>query len=61
MGFKTLDKKIRQVLDQGLDQGLISREDLLVICLELGNATNEEELREKLTKLANRYPVFKEI
>ena len=59
--FKELDHKIRKLLDQRLGQGVLSSDDLLVICLKLGEAKTEKELRKGLAGLSKRYDVLKDI
>jgi len=59
--FKELDHKIRKLLDQRLGQGVLSSDDLLVICLELGEAKTEKALQKSLTSLSKRYEVLKDL
>ncbi len=58
--FGEIDSKIRDLLGQRLDRNLISVEDLLVITLKLGEATDEASLREKAKELIEKYPFLKD-
>ena len=59
--FHNLEDQIRALLEQRLGQGLLEIDDVIAITLELGKAQTEQELKEAVKKVAESYPIIKDV
>lgn len=59
--YRHLEDEIRRLLQERLGQGVLEVDDIIAITLELGRAKTINELKAAILKIADKYPVIRDV